>query len=115
MLCVHYITTSRVPYHVCHSITVSYSGTRYRQLWGMTIAGPPRCPVWCHLYGTVYQRKQPRMSRLVTVATDPFTGPTAPFLLEWAKCPPGNTQNVGAILPIMNLMADLNWEARIPL
>jgi len=26
--------------------------TRYRPLWDVTIAGPPRRPVWCRLYGT---------------------------------------------------------------
>jgi len=47
--------------------------TRYRPLWDVTIAGPPRCLVWC---------------RLVTVSTDPFTtftSPTNPFLSEWVK------------------------------
>jgi len=42
----------------------------YRLLWDVTIAGPPRCPVWC---------------RLVTVPTDlvtTFTRPTGPFLSE---------------------------------
>jgi len=66
----------------------------YRPLWDETIAGPPRCPVCC---------------RLVTVPTDPFTiftSPIGPFLSEWAKCKPGNTQNGGTILPIANLMAD---------
>jgi len=45
--------------------------TRYRPLWEVTIAGPPRYPVWC---------------RLVTVPTDPFTTfarPTGPFMSEW--------------------------------
>jgi len=68
--------------------------TRYRLLWDVTTAGPPRCPVWC---------------RLVTVPTDPFTtftSPTGPFLSEWAKCQPGNTQNGGTILPILYLMED---------
>jgi len=67
--------------------------TRYRPLWDVTIAGSPRCPVWC---------------RLVTVPTDlftTFTRPTGPFLSEWAKCQPGNTQNRGTVLPIANLMA----------
>jgi len=60
----------------------------------MTIADPPRCPVWC---------------RLVTFPTDSFTTftrPTGPFLSEWAKYQLGNTQNGGTILPIANLMAD---------
>jgi len=68
--------------------------TRYRPRWEVTIAGPPRCPVWC---------------QLVTVPTDPFTAftrPTGPFLSEWAKCQPGNTQNGRTVLPIENLMAD---------
>jgi len=55
---------------------------------------PPLCPVWC---------------RLVTASTNPvttFTRPTGPFLSEWAKCQPGNTQNGGTVLPIVNLMAD---------
>jgi len=65
------------------------------------IAGPPRCPVWC---------------RLVTVPTDPFTtftSPTDPFLSEWVKCQPGNTQNGGTVLPIAKLMAD--YESRSPI
>jgi len=68
--------------------------TRYHPLWDVTIAVPPRCPVWC---------------RLVTVPTDPFTTftrPVGPFLSEWAKCQPGNTQNGRTVLPIVNLMAD---------
>jgi len=36
-----------------------------------------------------------RVSRLVTVPSDPFTRPTAPFLSEWVKCQPRNTQNGG--------------------
>jgi len=47
--------------------------TMYRPSWDVTIAGPPRCPVWC---------------RLATVPTDPFTTftrPTGPFLSEWAN------------------------------
>jgi len=43
----------------------------------VTIAGPPRYPVWCRLYSTVY----------------------------WIKRP-GNTQNGGTVLPIANLMVD---------
>jgi len=39
-------------------IIYSSTVTRYRPLWDVTIAGSPRCPVWC---------------RLVTVSTDPFT------------------------------------------
>jgi len=46
------------------------------------------------------------VSGLVTVPTDPFTRPTAPFLSEWAKWQPGNTQDGGTVLPIANLMAD---------
>jgi len=41
--------------------------------------------------------------------TDPFTtftSPTGPFLSEWAKCQPGNTQNGGTVLQIANLVAD---------
>jgi len=34
--------------------------TRYRLLSDMTIAGLPRCLVWCCLYSTVYRRKRPR-------------------------------------------------------
>jgi len=59
----------------------------------VTIAGLPWCPVWC---------------RLVTVPTDPFTtftSPSSPFLSEWVKCPPGNTQNGGTVLLIASLMA----------
>jgi len=41
-----------------------------------------------------------RVSRLVTVLTDPFTRPTALFPSEWVKCQPGNTQNGGTVLPI---------------
>jgi len=55
---------------------------------------PATVPIWC---------------RLVTVPTDPFTtltSPTGPFLSEWAKCQPGNTQNGRTVLPIANLMAD---------
>jgi len=51
--------------------------TRYRPLRDVTIAGPPRCQVWCRLYATVYRRKRP-----------------------------GNTQDGGTILPIAKLMAD---------
>jgi len=47
-----------------------------------------------------------RVSRLVTVFTDPLTRTTAPFLSEWAKCQPGNTQNGRTVLPIGNMMAD---------
>jgi len=68
--------------------------TRYRPLWNVKTAGPPWRPVWC---------------RLVTVPADPFTtftSPTGPFLYEWAKCQPRNTQNGRTILPIANLMAD---------
>jgi len=68
--------------------------TRYCLLWHVTIAGLPRCPVWC---------------QLVTVTTDPFTTftrSTGPFLYEWAKCQPRNTQNSGTVFPIVNLMAD---------
>jgi len=68
-----------------------YVKTRYRPLWDVTIADPPRCPLWC---------------RLVTVPTDPFTRPNGPFLSEWVTCQPGNTQNGGTVLPIANLMAD---------
>jgi len=75
--------------------------TSYRPLWDVTIAGPPRCPEWC---------------RLVTVpiylfAT--FTRPTGPFLSEWMKCQPGNTQNGGTILPIVNLMEDSESESPV--
>jgi len=50
---------------------------RYRPLLDVTIAGPPRCPVWCRLCGTVYQRKQP-----------------------------GNTENGTIVLPIPDLMVE---------
>jgi len=52
----------------------------YKQVssvWDVTIAGPPRCLVWCRLYGTVYRRKRPE-----------------------------NTQNGGTVLLIGNLRAD---------
>jgi len=55
-----------------------------------------------------------RVSRLVTVHTNPFTRPTVPFLSACAKCQPGNTQNgrtVG-LLPIANLMADSELGSR---
>jgi len=45
----------------------------------------------------------------VTVPTDlfiTFTRPTGPFLSEWAKCQPRNTQNGLTVLPIANLMAE---------
>jgi len=64
------------------------NNSKVRPLWDVTIAGPPRCPVWC---------------RLVTVPADPFTTstrPTGPLLSECAKCQPGT------VLPIANLMAD---------
>jgi len=65
----------------------------------VTIAVPPRCPVWC---------------RQVPVPIDPFTTFTSPtgwsFLSEWAKCQPGNTQNGGTVLPIVNLWLILNRE-----
>jgi len=32
--------------------------------------------------------------------------PNGPFLPEWVKCQPRNTQNGGNELPIANLMAD---------
>jgi len=32
--------------------------------------------------------------------------PTGPFLSEWTKCQPENTQNGETVLPIANLMAD---------
>jgi len=35
-----------------------------------------------------------------------FTRPTSPFLSEWAKFRPGNTQNGRTVFPIANLMAD---------
>jgi len=47
-----------------------------------------------------------RVSRLVTVPTDPFTRPAVPFLSEWVNCQPKNTQNGRTVLPITNLMAD---------
>jgi len=41
-----------------------------------------------------------------------FTSPTgSPFLPEWVKCQPGNTQNGGTVLPIVNLMADSESES----
>jgi len=46
------------------------------------------------------------IDRYSAVLTDPFTSPTGPFLSEWAKCQPGNTQNGRTVLPIANLMAD---------
>jgi len=72
----------------------SNSQSEISKVSDVRIAGPPRCPVWC---------------RLVTVPTDSFTtftSPTGPFLSQWAKCQPGNTQNGGTVLPIANLMAD---------
>jgi len=63
-------------------------------LWDVMTAGVPQCPVW-------YQ--------LVTVPSDPFTtftSPTSPFLSEWAKCQPGNTQDDRTVLPIANLTTD---------
>jgi len=42
------------------------------------------------------------VSRLVTVPTDPFTRPSAPFMCEWAKCQPRNTQNGRTVLLIVN-------------
>jgi len=68
--------------------------TKVSSVVDVTIAGTPRCPVW---------------HRLVTVPTEPFTtftSPTGPFLSEWAKCLPGNTQNGRTELPIANLMPD---------
>jgi len=52
-------------------------GISYCLLRDVTIVGPPRCPVWHHLYSTVYRRQR----------------------LE-------NTQNGGNVLLIANLMAD---------
>jgi len=76
---------------LCVSLRLSsYVQKRYRPLRDMTIAGQPRCPVWCWL---------------VTVPTDPdttFTWPTCPFLSESAKC----SQNGGTVLPIANLMVE---------
>jgi len=68
--------------------------TRYHPLRDVMIAGQPRSPVWC---------------RLPTVPTDPittFTSPTDPFLSEWVKCQPRNTQNGGTVLLVANLMAE---------
>jgi len=76
-------------------------GIRYRPSWDVTIAGPPRCLVWCWL---------------VTVPTEPFitfTSSTSLFLSKWAKCQPGNTQNGRTVLQITNLMA--NSEVRFPI
>jgi len=91
--------------------------TRYRPMWDVTIAGrPARCPVWlcspflsvklCIWRCTKCTRRNSWVSTLVTVPTDPFTRPTDPFLSEWAKCQPGNTQNGGTVLPIANLITD---------
>jgi len=66
-------------------------GARHCALWDVTIAGPTRCPGWC---------------QLVTVSVDPFTSTTGPFLSEWAKCLPRNTQNGRTVLQIVNLIAD---------
>jgi len=62
-------------YHIAY-IQTDACKTRHRALWDVTIAGPPRRPVWCRLYGTVYRRK-------------------------WL----GYTQNGGTVLPIANLTA----------
>jgi len=52
-----------------------------------------------------------RVSRLVTVSTDPFTKPNCPISAEWAKCQPGNTPNGGTVLPIANLTADSEYRS----
>jgi len=54
-----------------------------------------------------------RMSRLVTVPTDPFTRPTAPILSEWAKCQPRSIQNVGPYFRSRIWWQILNREARV--
>jgi len=38
--------------------------TRYCPLWYVTIAGPPHCPVWCHLDGIVYRRDDPETPKM---------------------------------------------------
>jgi len=66
-----------------------YKITRYRPLWDVTIAGPPRCPVWC---------------RLVTVPLiQLLQSQSQPAHPQWAKCRPRNTQNGETIA---NLVVD---------
>jgi len=57
-------------------------------------------------YDDTYVIHHGRVSRLVTVLSDPFTRPNAHFFLNGRRCQPGNTQNGGTVLPIANLMAD---------
>jgi len=47
-----------------------------------------------------------RVSRLVTVPTDPFIRPTAHFCLNGRSPDPETPQNGGTVLPIANLMVD---------
>jgi len=71
-------------------------------LWDLTIAGLPRCTVWC---------------QLVTIPTEPiptFTRPTGLFLSEWAECQPGNTKNGRTVFLITNLMADSELGSSVP-
>jgi len=79
---------------VCQQNMYTTTTNKVSSVRDVTIAGPPRCPVWC---------------RLVTVPTDPFTtftSPTGPFLSEWATCQLGNTQNGRLVLRNTNLMVD---------
>jgi len=63
-------------------VILNITKTRYRPLRDVTIANPPQCPALCHLYGTVYWRKQSR-----------------------------KTQNGRTVLLIANLTADLELES----
>jgi len=82
----------------------------------MTIAGPPRWPVWlCPPFLSVKLcirrcTRRNRQSRLSAWTGDcsQRSIPNCPFLSEWAKCQPENTKNAGTIdlLPISKLVAD---------
>jgi len=98
--CQHEATRQSVSTDIRYDVNKDVLATRYCLLSDVTIAGLPRCPVWC---------------QLVTVPTDPFTTfttQTGPFLSEWAKCQPGNSQNSRTVLPTTNVMAD--FETQFP-
>jgi len=87
-------------------------------VWDVTIAGPATVPSVVVIsfsfseavHTTMYKTRQAvpvECLDMVTVPTDPFSGPTAPFLSEWAQCRRGNIQNGGTVFPIANLVGDI--------
>jgi len=99
--------------YLCGVVMNKQGIVRYGTWWqlachGAQCGGVPLFFQWRCAYDDVHDEtgSAGRVSRLVTVPTDPFTRQTASFLSEWAKCQPGNTQNGGTVLPIENLMVD---------